>query len=103
VKEDGSKPTEIEKPKIIKGVEAIARIAIREMLEKELSLRIGRVENDEGTGSAPYVIVELLLAGDPIGKSFCLTPELSWKTDHRHGGGSYVNGVRLEIEELKTS
>ncbi len=71
--------------------EDIKRI-IREMLEEELSIHA-----EQQGFSRNNVVFQFKLAGKPIGEPVTLSAELIWNTDHGHGGGSYVNGVRLKI------
>jgi len=60
---------------------------VREMLIEELSVMAWN--NSDET-----ITVQLMLGKDRIGKEIDM--DVAWKTDHGHGGGSYVTGLKVK-------
>lgn len=66
---------------------------IQKYLRENLSLSI--TEREWGYGGT--LIIRLKLGDETIGPSYAIEPELKFKTDHGHGGGSYADDVELNI------
>lgn len=64
--------------------------AVREMLHSELSLVVEKTDTNEA-------VISMMLHGKPVGEPITISADLRWERDHGHGGGSYVSGVRLDV------
>ena len=65
------------------------RISILEEKLKELSLSAKK--------KGDSIVFTLMLESEQIGPPITIKPRLKWKHDSGHGGGSYVDGVELDI------
>jgi len=58
---------------------------VLEMLKKKLTLKASNNFNDT-------ITLQLMLGEEEIGK---VELDMKWETDHGHGGGSYVTGLKV--------
>lgn len=66
------------------------QLAARDIIKNELTLE----HWDSRDGN---VVFQLKLGEKTIGKPLRLS--VDWKQDHGHGGGTYINGLTLEVIE----
>jgi hypothetical protein len=66
------------------------RRLVRELIKEELSIRIWNSSNDT-------ISAQLILGEEYIGNEFKL--DTTFYTDHGHGGGRYVGGLKVKHVE----